>query len=70
MTAAVRAVVVKSGAAGGSVIVSPETPKTVQLAMWSGGENQDAATAGNLRALEIAANTACDLAKNHCTWCE
>jgi hypothetical protein len=38
--------------------------------MWSGGENQDAATAGNLRALEIAANTACDLAKNHCTWCE
>ena len=67
MNAAVRAVVVKPGAAGGSVIVAPETPETVQLAMWSGGENQDAATAGNLSALSNAANTAFDLAKNHCT---
>ena len=67
MTAAVRAVVVKPGVQGGSVIVAPETPETVQLAMWSGSTNNDAATAGDLPAL---ANAAFDLAKNHCACCE
>ena len=67
MNAAVGAVVIKPSAAGGSVIVVSETPETVQLAMWSGSTNNDAATAGDLPAL---ANAAIDLAKNHCACCE
>jgi len=61
MTAAVRAVVVKPGVQGGSVIVAPVDAATA-------GDN-DAATAGDLPAL---ANAAFDLhlTKNHCACCE
>jgi len=67
MNAAVGAVVVKPGAAGGAVLVVPETPETIPLAMRSASTNNDASTAGDLPAL---ANAAFDLAKNHCAWCK
>ena len=67
MNAAVGAVVVKPGAAGGAVLVVPETPETIPLAMRSGSTNNVASTAGDLPAL---ANAAFDLAKNHCAWCK
>ena len=67
MNAAVGAVVVKPGAAGGAVLVVPETPETIPLAMRSGSTNNDASTASDLPAF---ANAAFDLAKKHCAWCK
>ena len=56
MNAAVGAVVLTPGAAGGAVFVDPEE-------MWSESTNNAAATTGDVPALATAAF---DLAKNYC----